>query len=229
MGVKVQPWGYPKPTQLTFHCPGCGEDHTIRTPDAKGSGPQWTWNGSLDRPSFEPSIRARSRGMCHFFVHFGRIEFCPDSTHDLRGQTVDLPDWETPVGNETNETKAPEPQPTATAAATPPAEAQPAAPAQSAAPAGPHADLIAEAIAWVKSKGYEAAAAVSIVAEHGFRKILRDKAEETGAPAAKPGTPSTTHAAACGDVGETGKHGDLGTNAIDYKPVPAAETKAKSA
>jgi hypothetical protein len=41
--------------------------------------------------------------------------------------------------------------------------------------------------------------------------------EEKAAPAAAASSPapaaSTTHAEACGNVGETGEHGDLGSNA----------------
>lgn len=31
-------------------------------------------------------------GICHYFIRGGKIEFCGDSTHNLSGQTVDLPD-----------------------------------------------------------------------------------------------------------------------------------------
>jgi hypothetical protein len=33
--------------------------------------------------------------VCHSFVTDGRIQFLGDCTHDLAGQTVDLPDWPT--------------------------------------------------------------------------------------------------------------------------------------
>lgn len=32
-------------------------------------------------------------GVCHSFVTDGRIQFLGDCTHELAGQTVDLPDW----------------------------------------------------------------------------------------------------------------------------------------
>lgn len=81
---------------------------------------QWTFNGDLDRPTFTPSILVRSGHytsqhkdgegcwcdfeqrfgkpvqykcyICHSFVTDGRIQFLPDCTHKLAGQTVDLPD-----------------------------------------------------------------------------------------------------------------------------------------
>jgi hypothetical protein len=32
-------------------------------------------------------------GVCHSFVTDGRIQFLGDCTHELAGQTVELPDW----------------------------------------------------------------------------------------------------------------------------------------
>jgi len=60
--------------------------------------PGWSFDGNVDRPTFNPSIRIRSFDgdqvveCCHYFVRAGRIEFCPDSTHGLAGQKVDMPD-----------------------------------------------------------------------------------------------------------------------------------------
>lgn len=77
-----------------FHCPGCEYGHHF---EVGGSG--WTWNGSLDRPTFSPSLlvygaRDGSTPRCHSFVRDGKIEFLSDCTHKLAGQTVELPDWE---------------------------------------------------------------------------------------------------------------------------------------
>ena len=60
--------------------------------------PHWTWNGSLDRPTFTPSILSRytiegeGHHVCHSFVTDGRIQFLEDCTHKLAGQTIDLPE-----------------------------------------------------------------------------------------------------------------------------------------
>ena len=57
--------------------------------------PCWTWNGDVDRPTLKPSILTRaSEGWpkCHSFVTDGRIQFLPDSGHELAGQTLDLLD-----------------------------------------------------------------------------------------------------------------------------------------
>ncbi len=99
-------------------CPGCHSAHRVRI----GTG-EWTWNGSVEKPTFTPSISVKSGHyaanfkaedncwctynaehpdesspfkcqICHSFVTDGRIQFLDDCTHELKGQTVDLPDWE---------------------------------------------------------------------------------------------------------------------------------------
>lgn len=98
--------------RLTFWCPGCNEAHSISV--GMGPGPRWGWNGSVDRPTFTPSILVRSGHyashhklgdpcwctagetgfacqICHSFVTCGQIKFERDSTHALAGQTVPLP------------------------------------------------------------------------------------------------------------------------------------------
>lgn len=67
----------------------------------------WSWNGSVDAPTLKPSVKTESmmfRGgdprdktnwvpyLCHTFVNDGRAQFLDDTTHELRGQTVDLLD-----------------------------------------------------------------------------------------------------------------------------------------
>lgn len=104
---------------MSFHCPGCKETHTIYVGD--GAGPRWTWNGSIEQPSFQPSVLVRSGhyvpghppgecwcsynakhpeeldpftcSTCHSFVTDGKIHFLADCSHALAGTSVDLPDW----------------------------------------------------------------------------------------------------------------------------------------
>lgn len=80
---------------LYLWCPGCG---LIHTPIVDGKG-AWTWDGNLEAPTLSPSILvsygagARS---CHSFVRNGQWQYLEDCTHELAGQTVDLPplpDW----------------------------------------------------------------------------------------------------------------------------------------
>lgn len=61
------------------------------------TGAQWTWNGSHDKPTFDPSILVRYESRpadrpqcCHSVVKDGVIHFCDDSTHELAGKQVPL-------------------------------------------------------------------------------------------------------------------------------------------
>ena len=98
---------------LTFRCPGCNSGHTVKVAGSHA----WGWNGDANNPTFTPSVLATglqtvndenacwtgewvldSSGkgvpfVCHSFVTDGRIQFLSDCTHELAGQTVDLPDW----------------------------------------------------------------------------------------------------------------------------------------
>lgn len=72
-----------------YWCPGCKERHNIRVREEGVPRPSWNWNGSLTAPTFEPSVHYVDR--CHHHVREGKIEYCNDCIHDLKGQTVDLP------------------------------------------------------------------------------------------------------------------------------------------
>ena len=81
-----------------FYCPGCEENVAV---PVKPRDHGWDWNGSVDSPTFFPSLLWNvgganpTRPICHSIVTNGRIQFLPDSTHKLAGQTVDIPDWDT--------------------------------------------------------------------------------------------------------------------------------------
>ena len=109
---------------VAFHCPGCSCAHVIPVVEYSSQRPAWTWNGSLDAPTFIPSLLIRSGhyapsaqteegicwctynrehpekptlftcGVCHSFVTNGQVNFLTDSTHHLAGRTVTLPEWE---------------------------------------------------------------------------------------------------------------------------------------
>lgn len=62
---------------------------------------RWTFNGDLEKPTFRASMLSwaelgpeRRMHRCHSYVTDGRIQFLDDCTHALKGQTVDLPDWD---------------------------------------------------------------------------------------------------------------------------------------
>lgn len=76
-----------------FHCPGCGYSHPFEVECAERG---WTWNGSMDKPTFSPSLLVwenRPESRCHSFVRDGQIQFLSDCHHSLAGKTVDIPDW----------------------------------------------------------------------------------------------------------------------------------------
>jgi hypothetical protein len=62
---------------------------------------QWQWDGNVDAPTLSPSIRssvnwpAEDGGpeVCHHFLKAGVLQFLGDCTHDLKGQSVPLPDF----------------------------------------------------------------------------------------------------------------------------------------
>lgn len=71
-----------------FWCRGCGTHHRFRTKLAKGeTGPVWSWNGSMDRPTFSPSLLYPGL-VCHLFLRDGMVQYLGDCTHALAGQTV---------------------------------------------------------------------------------------------------------------------------------------------
>jgi len=82
--------------QVWFWCPGCDDAHAVQV-GGGNPGPKWSWNGSLDRPTFHPSVltwqghRSAPTKRCHSFITDGRIQFLADCTHALAGQTVDIP------------------------------------------------------------------------------------------------------------------------------------------
>lgn len=86
---------------VLFFCPGCLCGHRVWIREPSPSGSQWKWNGSLDAPTFSPSILVtwtvetpgtpqQIHKRCHSHVENGRIIFLDDCTHPLRGQTVPL-------------------------------------------------------------------------------------------------------------------------------------------
>ena len=78
----------PSTHRYAFHCPACGHSHLYEVP-------RWQWNGSLEKPTFTPSLlNTTDTTRCHLFVTDGRIAFCGDCTHPLAGKTVEMEDTE---------------------------------------------------------------------------------------------------------------------------------------
>jgi len=61
---------------------------------------KWTFNGDVEKPTIHPSIhvwhkdkKGNKTTTCHSFVTEGKIQYLNDCIHDLKGQTIDLPDF----------------------------------------------------------------------------------------------------------------------------------------
>lgn len=72
-------------------CPGCDVTHVIDT--------RWDFNGDMDKPTFKPSLLVQyewgdenEERRCHSFITDGNIRYLNDCTHELVGQTVELPE-----------------------------------------------------------------------------------------------------------------------------------------
>lgn len=81
-----------------FFCPGCNCIHGVWVNAPNYNNAQWSFNGNMELPTFKPSILITvghdpdPNEVCHSFVTDGNIKFEPDTTHALKGQSVELPD-----------------------------------------------------------------------------------------------------------------------------------------
>lgn len=77
--------------RIYYKCPGCKHLHSVCPK-------RWNWNGSLESPTFSPSVRHfyqhhetnQEITICHYFVKDGNIQFCGDCEHELKNQIVPL-------------------------------------------------------------------------------------------------------------------------------------------
>lgn len=102
-----------------FWCPGCKSPHHVTVKESTHhKRPVWGFNGNEEKPTFTPSLLCRSprhvppvtpenleeykrnpweqtrvEHVCHTFITDGKIQFLTDCTHELAGQTVDIPTW----------------------------------------------------------------------------------------------------------------------------------------
>lgn len=71
-------------------CQGCEALHPVWM----GQGTR-TFDGNLEAPTFTPSIyfppgMLGPAVVCHCYIRAGQVEYLPDCTHELAGQTVPL-------------------------------------------------------------------------------------------------------------------------------------------
>jgi len=85
---------------ILCHNKGCGY-HCF--PKAGKPGARWSFNGSLDHPTFSPSMNEACNqpdmkdhrpglmsSRCHFIVSAGQIYYCSDCTHNFRERSMPM-------------------------------------------------------------------------------------------------------------------------------------------
>lgn len=83
-----------------FHCPGCGYGHMYQTEAGtanKDTALIWQFNGDVNKPTFTPSLLVNAsepKSRCHLFVRDGKIQYLNDCAHHLKGQTIEMEDWD---------------------------------------------------------------------------------------------------------------------------------------
>lgn len=78
-------------TQYLYFCKGCGYEHAF---GLKSEGGHHDFNMDLNNPTVNPSLLQNfvPGKMCHSFIRDGKIEYLNDCTHELKGQTIELPE-----------------------------------------------------------------------------------------------------------------------------------------
>lgn len=84
-------------THLELRTPGPLEFHVlpIIIKGSRDNDPRhpWTWNGDVDKPTLKPSLLSKTpECVSHCWITDGKVQFLSDTTHEFKGQTVDLLD-----------------------------------------------------------------------------------------------------------------------------------------
>lgn len=82
---------------VVFYCHGCRNNHVVPYVNARPHvAMKWFFDEDFEQPTIEPSIRVLAvdgiATACHVVVTKGILNFCPDSAHGLRGQSVAMED-----------------------------------------------------------------------------------------------------------------------------------------
>lgn len=89
--VKLVTYDYhnndPMEIQWHYMCLGCGYIHAV-------SPKRHTFNNDFDKPTFTPSlVQDFTPGRkCHSFIKDGMIQYLSDCFHELKNQTIELPE-----------------------------------------------------------------------------------------------------------------------------------------
>lgn len=88
---------------IQWNCPATGDWFLIvvKAP-ASYTRPAWEWNGDVENPTLTPSVSRKTferdgvtvKTINHFFVTDGNVQFLEDCTHDKKGQTLPLQEYQ---------------------------------------------------------------------------------------------------------------------------------------
>lgn len=117
VGKKLRSYGTSGTSRGFAHwCPACGEAHIFITEQRQAGGPQWTFDGNFDAPTFGPSMKITGKQTvqddkgewtgewvrdesgatldlcCHYYLRAGMLDYLNDCTHALKGQKIELPE-----------------------------------------------------------------------------------------------------------------------------------------
>lgn len=89
--MKFRPWEGEGRKGWHFFCFGCDGAHSV-TED-------WGFNGDIEKPTLVSSVlvtgpSSRPSYRCHSLIKDGYITFLEDCSHELKGKTVLLPDYQ---------------------------------------------------------------------------------------------------------------------------------------
>ena len=81
-----------------FYCPACKECHWVSVGPRSMWSIVWSFNKDCEKPTINPSLLVTHRmpdgeRRCHSFIREGKIQYLGDCTHELKGQTVEIPDF----------------------------------------------------------------------------------------------------------------------------------------
>ena len=76
-----------------FWCPGCECGHVIFTSGEN----KWELTQNEEGITVTPSLKIMlpgGKGICHVVVSKSKLNYCNDSTHKFKGQSIDMVDWD---------------------------------------------------------------------------------------------------------------------------------------
>jgi hypothetical protein len=84
-------------SHYTYKCPGCNNFHTYYVTRPNASGSQWQFNGDVNSPFFNSTMRVALRDhktgevlkVCHSMIRYGRITFLADSDF-MKNRTIEM-------------------------------------------------------------------------------------------------------------------------------------------